>query len=89
MAKAVAVNSFLLLIASASIGAYVLDFFRGPSAKAGSVQYVIRRDICLVVHSGPGSYSPEQRNAGGARKASWPPWRVRRFFTIIVSECPT
>ena len=43
MAKAVAINSFLLLIASALIGAYVLDFFgcrfprsRSPAASSSA-----------------------------------------------------
>jgi len=45
MAKAVAVNSFLLLIASALIGAYVLDFF---GVSIPSVQVAGGIVVCLV-----------------------------------------
>ena len=45
MAKAVAINSFLLLIASALVGAYVLDFF-GLSIPA--VQVAGGIVVCLV-----------------------------------------
>src|SRR5580693_6835179 len=48
MAKAVAINSFLLLIASALIGAYVLDFF-GLSIPA--VQVAGGVVVCLVAWS--------------------------------------
>jgi multiple antibiotic resistance protein len=55
MAKAVAINSFLLLIASALIGAYVLDFF-GVSIPA--VQVAGGIVVCLIAWSllsGPNS----------------------------------
>jgi multiple antibiotic resistance protein len=48
MAKAVAINSFLLLIASALVGAYVLDFF-GVSIPA--VQVAGGIVVCLVAWS--------------------------------------
>jgi multiple antibiotic resistance protein len=48
MAKAVAINSFLLLIASALIGAYVLDFF-GLSIPA--VQVAGGIVVCAVAWS--------------------------------------
>src|ERR1700675_946162 len=48
MAKAVAVNSFLLLIASALVGAYVLDFF-GLSIPA--VQVAGGMVVCAIAWS--------------------------------------
>ena len=66
MAKAVAVNSFLLLIASALIGAYVLDFF-GLSIPA--VQVAGGLVVCAIAWSllnSPNSPPPLARN-GAAR----------------------
>src|SRR5580658_11281960 len=48
MAKAVAVNSFLLLIASALIGAYVLDFF---GVSIPSVQVAGGVVVCAIAWS--------------------------------------
>jgi len=62
MAKAVAINSFLLLIASALIGAYVLDFF-GLSIPA--VQVAGGIVVCLVAWSllnSPNSQPAVERN---------------------------
>jgi multiple antibiotic resistance protein len=63
MAKAVAVNSFLLLIASALVGAYVLDFF-GISIPA--VQVAGGIVVCLVGWSllnSPNTQPAVDRNA--------------------------
>lgn len=48
MAKAVAINSFLLLIASALVGAYVLDFF---GLSIPSVQVAGGIVVCLIAWS--------------------------------------
>jgi multiple antibiotic resistance protein len=48
MAKSVAVNSFLLLVASALIGAYVLDFF---GLSIPSVQVAGGAVVCLIAWS--------------------------------------
>jgi multiple antibiotic resistance protein len=48
MAKAVAINSFLLLIASTLIGAYVLDFF---GVSIPSVQVAGGIVVCMIVWS--------------------------------------
>jgi multiple antibiotic resistance protein len=45
MAKSVAINSFLLLVASALIGAYVLDFF---GLSIPSVQVAGGVVVCLI-----------------------------------------
>jgi multiple antibiotic resistance protein len=66
MAKAVAINSFLLLIASALIGAYVLDFF-GLSIPA--VQVAGGIVVCSIGWSllnSPNSPPALQRNAATA-----------------------
>jgi multiple antibiotic resistance protein len=68
MAKAVAVNSFLLLIASALIGAYVLDFF-GLSIPA--VQVAGGIVVCSIGWSllnSPNSPPALQRNAATATR---------------------
>jgi multiple antibiotic resistance protein len=68
MAKAVAVNSFLLLIASALIGAYVLDFF-GLSIPA--VQVAGGIVVCSIGWSllnSPNSPPSLQRNAATATR---------------------
>jgi len=70
MAKAVAVNSFLLLIASALIGAYVLDFF-GLSIPA--VQVAGGIVVCSIGWSllnSPNSPPALQRNAASATRPS-------------------
>src|ERR1700688_3944136 len=48
MAKSVAINSFLLLLASALIGAYVLDFF---GLSIPSVQVAGGGVVCLIAWS--------------------------------------
>lgn len=66
MAKAVAVNSFLLLIASALIGAYVLDFF-GLSIPA--VQVAGGFVVCAIAWqllNSPNSAPALERNAPSA-----------------------
>ncbi len=68
MAKAVAINSFLLLIASALIGAYVLDFF-GLSIPA--VQVAGGIVVCAVAWSllnSPNSPPALQRNGPAAAR---------------------
>src|SRR6202140_4112905 len=68
MAKAVAINSFLLLIASALVGAYVLDFF-GLSIPA--VQVAGGIVVCSIGWSllnSPNSPPALQRNAAPASR---------------------
>src|SRR5208282_5646364 len=63
MAKAVAINSFLLLIASALIGAYVLDFF---GLSIPSVQIAGGIVVCLIAWSllnSPNTQPAVDRNA--------------------------
>jgi multiple antibiotic resistance protein len=63
MAKAVAINSFLLLIASALIGAYVLDFF---GLSIPSVQVAGGLVVCAIAWSllnSPNSPPALERNA--------------------------
>ena len=63
MAKSVAINSFLLLGASALIGAYVLDFF---GLSIPSVQVAGGVVVCLIAWSllnGPNTPPPADRNA--------------------------
>jgi multiple antibiotic resistance protein len=70
MAKAVAINSFLLLIASALIGAYVLDFF-GLSIPA--VQVAGGIVVCAIGWSllnSPNSPPALQRNSPSATQAA-------------------
>jgi len=70
MAKAVAINSFLLLIASALVGAYVLDFF-GLSIPA--VQVAGGIVVCAIGWSllnSPNSPPALQRNAAPATRAA-------------------
>ena len=70
MAKAVAINSFLLLIASALIGAYVLDFF-GLSIPA--VQVAGGIVVCSIGWSllnSPNSPPALQRNSPSATQAT-------------------
>ena len=70
MAKAVAINSFLLLLASALIGAYVLDFF-GLSIPA--VQVAGGVVVCAIAWSllnSPNSPPALQRNAASATRPS-------------------
>jgi multiple antibiotic resistance protein len=63
MAKAVAVNSFLLLIASALVGAYVLDLFglSIPAVQVGSG--ILVRAIAWSLLNDPGSPAVFARNA--------------------------
>jgi multiple antibiotic resistance protein len=63
MAKAVAINSFLLLLASALIGAYVLDFF---GVSIPSVQVAGGIVVCMIAWSllnSPNSPPALERNA--------------------------
>ncbi|HUE11213.1 MAG TPA: MarC family protein [Steroidobacteraceae bacterium] len=63
MAKAVAINSFLLLLASALVGAYVLDFF---GVSIPSVQVAGGIVVCMIAWSllnSPNSPPALERNA--------------------------
>jgi multiple antibiotic resistance protein len=69
MAKAVAINSFLLLLASALIGAYVLDFF---GVSIPSVQVAGGIVVCMIAWSllnSPNSPPALERNAPQAPTA--------------------
>jgi multiple antibiotic resistance protein len=87
MAKAVAVNSFLLLIASALIGAYVLDFF-GLSIPA--VQVAGGIVVCSIGWSllnSPNSPPALQRNAATATRppgASADDLEQRAFYPMTM-----
>jgi multiple antibiotic resistance protein len=82
MAKSVAVNSFLLLIASALAGAYVLDFF-GLSIPA--VQVAGGIVVCLIAWSllnGPNSAPAVDRD--GAAPMSPDDLRQRAFYPMTM-----
>jgi len=87
MAKAVAINSFLLLIASALIGAYVLDFF-GLSIPA--VQVAGGIVVCSIGWSllnSPNSPPALQRNAATATRppgASADDLEQRAFYPMTM-----
>jgi multiple antibiotic resistance protein len=86
MAKAVAINSFLLLIASALIGAYVLDFF-GLSIPA--VQVAGGIVVCSIGWSllnSPNSPPALQRNAAPAARSEATPEDLsqRAFYPMTM-----
>jgi multiple antibiotic resistance protein len=87
MAKAVAINSFLLLIASALIGAYVLDFF-GLSIPA--VQVAGGIVVCSIGWSllnSPNSPPALQRNTTSATRppeASPDDLKQRAFYPMTM-----
>ena len=80
MAKAVAINSFLLLIASALVGAYVLDFF-GLSIPAVQVAggIVVCSIAWSLLHS-PNSPPAMQRNGPSSATPSDPVEFSQRAF---------
>ncbi|MGH8232330.1 MAG: MarC family protein [Steroidobacteraceae bacterium] len=80
MAKAVAINSFLLLIASALIGAYVLDFF-GLSIPAVQVAggIVVCSIAWSLLHS-PNSPPAMQRTGPTATEVRDPEYFSQRAF---------
>jgi multiple antibiotic resistance protein len=82
MAKAVALNSFLLLIASALVGAYVLDFF-GLSIPA--VQVAGGIVVCAIAWSllnNPNSAPPLRRN--GPEAATADDLSQRAFYPLTM-----
>jgi multiple antibiotic resistance protein len=84
MAKAVAINSFLLLIASALIGAYVLDFF-GLSIPA--VQVAGGIVVCSIGWSllnSPNSPPALQRNAARPEQATPDDLSQRAFYPMTM-----
>jgi multiple antibiotic resistance protein len=82
MAKAVAINSFLLLLASALIGAYVLDFF-GVSIPA--VQVAGGIVVCMIAWSllnSPNSSPALERN--GPHTPTTDDLRQRAFYPMTM-----
>lgn len=77
MAKAVAVDSFLLLLASALIGAYVLDFF---GLSIPSVQVAGGGVVCLVAWSLLNSSNISPAVDCGARRTAAPEDLSQRAF---------
>jgi multiple antibiotic resistance protein len=81
MAKAVAINSFLLLIASALIGAYVLDFF---GVSIPSVQVAGGLVVCSIAWSllnSPNSPPALERNGPAATPDDL---SVRAFYPMTM-----
>jgi len=82
MAKAVAINSFLLLLASALIGAYVLDFF---GVSIPSVQVAGGVVVCLIAWSllnSPNTPAAVDRNA--AQSATPDDLSQRAFYPMTM-----
>jgi multiple antibiotic resistance protein len=78
MAKAVAINSFLLLVASTLIGAYVLDFF---GLSIPSVQVAGGIVVCMIAWSLLNSpNSPPALDRSGAQPATRPDDLSQRAF---------
>lgn len=82
MAKSVAVNSFLLLLASALVGAYVLDFF---GLSIPSVQVAGGIVVCLVAWSllnSPNTQPAVERNT--AQTATLEDLSQRAFYPMTM-----
>lgn len=82
LAKRVAINSFLLLIASALIGAYVLDFFglSIPVVQVGGGLVV--SSIAWTMLNAPDNAAPMQRDA--ARAVSPGDLKRRAFYPLTM-----
>src|ERR1700685_4805509 len=82
MAKAVAINSFLLLLASALVGAYVLDFF---GVSIPSVQVAGGIVVCMIAWSLLNSpNSPPALDRSGAQPARPDDLSQRAFYPMTM-----